>query len=146
MAKTIATPQISTSVRVDPSELKGRRFGRVLTKLGKVNRDQVHEALNVQKARREKGQKQPLGELLVELGYVTSNDVLEALAGQAGLRMVQIDLASIPDAAFQALPAESANTYQIIPLDYDDKTRTMRRIDRPRRPQGEPPIPIPSAS
>ena len=85
---------------IDPSELKGRRFGRVLTKLGKVTRDQVHEALALQKARREKGQKIPIGELLVELGYINKNDVLEALAGQAGMRMVQIDMEAIPEAAF----------------------------------------------
>ena len=124
MAK-LAPPENRTPGNIDPSELKGRRFGRVLTKLGKVTREQVHEALNLQKSRREKGQKKPLGELLVELGYIKPNDILEALAGQAGMRMVDINLASIPDAAFEALPAESANTYQIIPLDYDAKTKTI---------------------
>src|SRR5205823_4996327 len=86
---------------------------------------QVHEALNLQKFRREKGQKKPIGELMVELGYIQPNDILEALAGQAGMRMVQVDITKIPEAAFQALPAESANTYQIIPLDYDEKTKTL---------------------
>ncbi len=37
---------------LDPTELKGRRFGRVLTKLGKVTREQVHEALQLQKTRK----------------------------------------------------------------------------------------------
>ena len=123
MAKMAA--EQSQAGGIDPSELKGRRFGRVLTKLGKVTRDQVHEALALQKARREKGQKTPIGELLVELGYINKNDVLEALAGQAGMRMVQIDMEAIPDAAFEALPAESANTYQIVPLDYEERTRTL---------------------
>jgi type IV pilus assembly protein PilB len=124
MAKSPVAEQ-SKSPTVDPSELKGRRFGRVLAKLGKVTRDQVHEALNLQKPRREKGQKKLIGELLVELGYIKPNDILEALAGQAGMRMVEVNLASIPDAAFEALPAESANTYQIIPLDFDPKTKTI---------------------
>jgi hypothetical protein len=34
---------------IDPAELKGRKIGRVLTKLGKVSRERVHEALEVQK-------------------------------------------------------------------------------------------------
>ncbi len=110
---------------VDPAELKGRRFGRVLTKLNKVTRDQVHEALNLQKARKDKGQKKLIGELMVELGYIKPNDILEALAGQAGMRMVNVELDKIPDAAFKALPAESANTYQIIPLDYDERSKTL---------------------
>ncbi len=105
---------------MDPAQLKGRRLGRVLTKLGKVTRDQVDEALKLQKTRRE-----PIGRLLVGLEYIEEDDVLAALAGQAGMRMVQIDVDAIPAAAIEALPPESANTYQVIPLDYDEKTRTI---------------------
>ena len=36
---------------IDPAELKGRRLGRVLTKMGKVSREQVYEALKIQKER-----------------------------------------------------------------------------------------------
>ncbi|UCD74286.1 MAG: Flp pilus assembly complex ATPase component TadA [Phycisphaerales bacterium] len=106
-------------VAIDPAQLKGRRFGRVLTKLGKVTRDQVHEALALQRTRKEKGQKELLGKLLVELGYIAEADIMEALAGQAGMRMVQIDKDAIPEEAIAALPAETANTYQIVPLEFD---------------------------
>jgi type IV pilus assembly protein PilB len=110
---------------IDPEELKGRRFGRVLTKLGKVTRDQVHEALQLQKTRREKGQQAPLGQLLVELGYIDDSDVMEALAGQAGMRMVEIDPESIPAAVLDAIPAETANTYQVVPLEYEEERRAV---------------------
>jgi type IV pilus assembly protein PilB len=110
---------------VDVSELKGRRFGRILTKLGKVTREQVHEALGVQKTRREKGDLRKLGELLIELGYVSKADVTEALAGQAGMRMVRIDAKKVPAEAVAALPAETATTYQIAPLQFDAATRTL---------------------
>ena len=63
---------------IDPIELKGRRIGRALTKLKKVTRDQVQEALQLQKTRKE-----PLGQLLVGLGHITETDVMEALAGRA---------------------------------------------------------------
>ncbi len=105
---------------IDPSELKGRRLGRVLTKLKKVTRDQVQEALQLQKTRKE-----PLGQLLVGLGHITDIDVLEALAGQAGMRMVEIKEEAIPDSAIEALPAETANTYQIIPLKFDKGSRSL---------------------
>jgi type IV pilus assembly protein PilB len=110
---------------IDPSELKGRRFGRVLTKLGKITRDQVHEGLKLQKTRREKGQDVPLGKLLVELGYIEERDVMEALAGQAGMRMVEVDAEDIPDDAIAALPAETANTYQIAPISFDETSRSL---------------------
>ncbi|MHC4220554.1 MAG: GspE/PulE family protein, partial [Planctomycetota bacterium] len=105
---------------VDPSELKGRRLGRVLTKLKKVTRDQVHEALQLQKSRKE-----PIGSLLVSLGYINEADVMEALAGQAGMRMVSIDESTIPADVIEALPAETANTYQVVPLAFDAGTRSV---------------------
>ena len=116
MAKTPET----TKAPVDPKELKGRRLGRVLTKLKKVTREQVHEALQLQKTRKE-----PIGKLLVGLGYVNEADVMEALAGQAGMRMVTIDEETIPNEAIDALPAETANTYQVVPLAYDASSRSI---------------------
>ncbi len=115
-------PQSSQSANVvrDPSELKGRRLGRVLTKLGKVTREQVHEALALQKTRKE-----PIGKLLIDLGYITEQDVLEALAGQAGMRMISINEKDIPEDVIKALPPETATTYQVIPVEYDDRTRAI---------------------
>ncbi|MHC5028752.1 MAG: GspE/PulE family protein [Planctomycetota bacterium] len=117
---------MAKAVQVNPSELKGRRFGRVLTKLGKVTREQVHEALKIQKVHREKGTMRPIGELLVELGYVTPADVSAALAGQAGMEwMDSLEAKNIPAEAVEALPAESATTYQIVPVDFDAASRTL---------------------
>ncbi len=119
MAKAPATPVASDPAQ-DPTQLKGRRLGRVLTKLKKVNRDQVHEALALQKTRKE-----PIGKLLVGLGYIAESDVMLALAGQAGMRMVKISSEEIPDDAIKALPAETATTYQIAPILYDAASRTI---------------------
>ena len=117
MGKTAADTPQST---VDPGQMKGRRLGRVLTKLRKVTRDQVHEALQLQKTRKE-----PVGQLLVSLGYISDADVLVALAGQAGMRMVDLGEIEIPDAAIEALPAEMASTYQVVPLEYDETNRSI---------------------
>ncbi len=75
---------------IDPTELKGRKLGRVLTKLGKVTREQVHEGgCAIQKTR-----KAPIGQLLVELGLLhPAHDINEALAGQAG--MSYLDLSAL---------------------------------------------------
>ena len=119
-----ARPYTPTNT-IDPAELKGRRIGRILTKLGKLTREQVHEGLQVQKTRADKGQKVLIGKLLVELGYVKDADVMEALAGQAGMRMVNITLDAIPEEAIKALPAETASTYQIVPLEFEAKTKQL---------------------
>ncbi|MCG8511021.1 MAG: hypothetical protein MI741_17495, partial [Rhodospirillales bacterium] len=102
-ATSSATPKLD--------ELKGRRIGRILTKMGKVTRDQVQEALTLQK-----DQAQPLGQLLVELGYVTSDDVNLGLAAQAGMEVVDLEDYDIPEAAVRSLSPEMAMAYQVLPI------------------------------
>jgi type IV pilus assembly protein PilB len=123
MAKKSSTTK--KDKKVDPSQLKGRRFGRVLTKLRKLTRDQVHEALAVQKVARKKGDRKKIGEVMVEMGLISESEVLQALAGQAGLAWVELDIDSIPQIAFDTLPVESATTYQIVPVDYDETTKVL---------------------
>ena len=115
----------SKDKKVDPSQLKGRRFGRVLTKLRKLTRDQVHEALAVQKVARKKGDRKKIGEVMLEMGLINESEVLQALSGQAGLAWVELDIDAIPQIAFDTLPAESATTYQIVPVDYDESSKVL---------------------
>jgi len=106
---------------IDPSELKNRKLGRVLTKMGKVTREQVHEALGVQKER-----KAPIGQLLVELGYVTERDVEEALAGQAGMGFVDLDGREIPEETITAIPAETAKAYSVVPFEHEPGSKRIK--------------------
>jgi len=101
------------------AELKGRRFGRVLVKLGKLSREEVHEALAIQKRRAAKGERTKVGAILVELEKITEQDVLQALAGQIGLDFIELDPEMIDEALTEHLPAETARTYQIAPVTFD---------------------------
>ncbi len=103
------------------NELKGRKLGRVLTKLGKVSREQVHEALAVQKTR-----KAPIGQILVELGYCSERDISAALAGQAGMDYVDLGSIEIPKALLDTIPAENAQAYQIVPVEALEGGRRLR--------------------
>ncbi|MBI69794.1 MAG: pilus assembly protein PilB [Phycisphaerae bacterium] len=123
MAKDSATKRKTKSV--DPSQLKGRRFGRVLTKLGLLSRDQVHEALAVQKVAKKKGDSKKIGAIMLEMGLIEENDILKALAGQSGLAWKEFELDSIPQEAIDALPVESATTYRIAPIAYDEGSKTL---------------------
>ena len=100
--------------KLSVAEMKGRRLGRILTKMGKVKRDQVHEALKLQQT-----DKKPVGELLIQLGYVTEEDVRFAVAGQAGLEMISLADREISEEAIKAIPATTATTYQIVPVKFD---------------------------
>ena len=100
-------------------QLKGRRFGRILTKLGKLTREEVHEALAIQRKRVEKGDRSKVGEILIELGKITEQDVLQVLAGQIGLEFMELDPETIDEGLTEHLPAETARTYQIVPVAFD---------------------------
>jgi type IV pilus assembly protein PilB len=106
---------------IDPAELKGRKIGRVLTKIGVVTREQVHEALSVQKTR-----KVLLGQLLVELGYCNERSVQAALAGQAGMAYVDLAGMEISPEAIAAVPAENAQAYQIVPIEYNPTSKRLK--------------------
>lgn len=101
-------------------DLKGLRIGRILTKMGKVTRDQVSEALEQQGRRHI-----PLGLLLVEFGYITSGDVDGALAAQAGMESVELEAMEISDEVISSLPAETALAYKVMPLQFDQATNSL---------------------
>jgi type IV pilus assembly protein PilB len=102
-------------------ELKGRKLGRVLTKLGKVTREQVHEALAVQKTKKE-----PIGQLLIQLGHCTPRDIQAALAGQAGMEFIDLASMTIPEEVLKTLPSENVQTYQVVPVEYNPNSRKIK--------------------
>ncbi|MEM1444624.1 MAG: ATPase, T2SS/T4P/T4SS family [Planctomycetota bacterium] len=102
------------------ADLKGRRIGRVLTKLGFCTRDQIQEALALQKTRRA-----PIGTLLIELGYVNADQLNQGLAAQQGMAMVNLADYEVPEEILKKIPAEMANTYSVLPLSFDDKRNKL---------------------
>jgi len=108
---------------MDASELKGRKLGRVLTKLGVVTREQVHEAIAVQKGRT---QKVKVGQILIELGYCSQKDVDRALAGQAGMEYVDLAGLELDAQTVGAIPSDNAKAYQCVPIEYNPSTRQLK--------------------
>lgn len=105
----------------DYLDMKGRKLGRVMGRLGKVSREQVHEALSVQKTRPVK-----IGQLLVELGYCTQRDVDEGIAAQAGLSYVDLTNFNMPDECKTAIPSESVQAYQAVPIAFNPTSKKIK--------------------
>ena len=99
---------------------KGRPLGRILIKMGKVNRRQVHEGLAVQKSKRG-----PIGQILLDLGYIEDTDLQFALAAQIGMEPVDLEAMDVQDHVIKMVPNQMANTYRIIPVDHDPTTNTL---------------------
>ncbi len=101
-------------------ELKGRPIGRILTKMGKVSREQVVEALNIQKS---KGG--AIGRILIDLGYVKERDLNVGLAAQKGYELIQLEGIKILPATIASIPAQTATTHKILPLEFDPATKKI---------------------
>ncbi|NBC11698.1 MAG: pilus assembly protein PilB [Planctomycetes bacterium] len=114
MAKQTA-PAVSRT-----EELRGRRLGRILTKKGLITRDQVQEGLSLQQ-----NQKRPLGQILIDLGYVTADDVNMAMASQQGMDVVDLEDYEVTEKIAKLIPAETAQVYQLMPIQYEDKSNTL---------------------
>jgi len=108
----------TTTVTVD--ELKGRPLGRVLVKMGKITRLQVHEALTLQK---ERGG--PIGQILVDLGYIDEATRSLALGYQAGMEYIDLASTTIPEAVIRQIPPQMANTYRIVPVEHDPSSNHL---------------------
>ncbi len=103
-------------------ELKGRRFGRALTKLGKVTREQVHQGLELQKTT-SKGKK--LGDILVEMGLIKPVDVLMTLAGMAGMKFMSLKGRTVDEATMKSVSPEMARNAGIVPIEFNASTKQL---------------------
>ncbi len=101
-------------------QLQGRKIGRVLVKMSKVSQEQVLEALNFQKSKG--GQ---LGRILIDLGVVKEGDLSIALAAQRGMEVVDLSGVKPSEEALKAVPAQTATTHKILPLEYDTTTKKL---------------------
>jgi type IV pilus assembly protein PilB len=92
----------------------------VLTKMGKVSREQVVEALTFQKS---KGG--ALGRILVDLGYIKTADLNVALAAQLGYEMVSLENRDISKEMIEAVPAQIATTNKVLPIAFDKANKKL---------------------
>jgi type IV pilus assembly protein PilB len=85
-----------------------------------VTEGQIQEALQVQ---RKKGG--VLGEILVDLGYVSKEEILLALAAQMGMEVVDLTEFEIPPEVINKVPATMAKTYNVVPIKFENNVLTV---------------------
>ncbi len=100
------------------------RFGEILIKTGKINQVQLQEALAIQK---EQGGR--VGSVLVKLGYLTENDLVDALSQHFGVPAVDLDGIDIDEVVIKIIPADIARKYTILPVGKAGATITLAMLD-----------------
>ncbi len=96
------------------------RIGDLLISKGVINEDQLKIALMEQKR-----QNEPLGKILVTLGFLSESVLRDALGESIGQDIADLS-AVIPDAeVIELLPRELAQRHKILPIDFDKKTNEL---------------------
>ena len=103
-------------------QLRGRQVGRVLIKMGILSRDNVSECLKIQA---DNGGTPKLGEILVEQGLIDQGQLQQALAAQRGMEFISIDGMDISAEVLEKVPAQMANTYRVVPIEYTSDTNEL---------------------
>lgn len=101
-------------------DIKYKLTGQILKDEGLITQPQLDEALEEQK-RTEK----PLGRILVELNYVTEEDVLRALGIQGGMEVVNIKNMDISSEVIEKVSASIVKIYNVIPISFAQNTLTV---------------------
>ncbi|MEK7699756.1 MAG: ATPase, T2SS/T4P/T4SS family, partial [Planctomycetota bacterium] len=102
------------------AEAKRRLFGQVLQDRGLVTEEQVKEALVVQK---QKGGL--MGDILVNLRYVTDEQICQALGDYLGLEIVNLDSIDIPSNVINLIPPAIAQLYRVVPISMKEDSLTI---------------------
>ncbi len=97
-----------------------KRLGQILKEQESVSEFDIQEALKEQKA---KGG--ALGQLLLQNGLITDEDLQRALASQRNLDYVDLDQAEIVPEVLELVDAGTAETFRIMPIEYDGSTLTV---------------------
>ncbi|MDA0802434.1 MAG: ATPase, T2SS/T4P/T4SS family [Planctomycetota bacterium] len=112
-------------------ELKGRRIGRVLNKLGLLTKEQAEQAMHEQiESRRDPKSDRSgttIGSICVAKGWVTERQVEQAIAGSKGFDYLpSLEGVEVPPECAERVTAQSARSFKIIPLAWDNSTRQLR--------------------
>jgi type IV pilus assembly protein PilB len=89
-------------------------LGTILTGSGLLTEEQLNHALEAQAHRGGR-----LGEVLVELGYVTTQQIAGAVAEQCELELIDLDASEVDSEAVALLPEPLARRYQALPIRRD---------------------------
>ncbi len=101
-----------------------QRIGDILIQRKLITKDQLADALKVQKEKKEK-----LGDLLVNLGYISKDSLLEALSIELNIPAVHLTRIKIPLEVIQMIPKKMAERYCLIPVSVSEKDISVAMSD-----------------
>jgi type IV pilus assembly protein PilB len=103
-----------------------QRLGDLLVKEKIITPEQLEKAL---KAQKEAGNTARLGSTLVQLGFVSDEEVTNFLSRQYGVPAINLQYFEIDPTVVKLIPEETAKRYQILPLSRVGASLTIAMVD-----------------
>jgi type IV pilus assembly protein PilB len=103
-----------------------QRLGDLLVKEKVITPEQLDRAL---KAQKESGSNARLGSTLVQLGFVTDEEVTNFLSRQYGVPAINLQYFEIDPTVVKLIPEDTAKRYQILPLSRVGASLTIAMVD-----------------
>src|SRR5580693_27793 len=100
------------------------KFGELLLRSGKINQQQLVEALALQK---EQGGR--LGTTLVKMGVLNERQLTEALSTHFHVPMIDLGSMEIDESVIKIIPSDIARKYTIVPVSKAGATVTVAMLD-----------------
>jgi len=108
----------------EPRRAFRKQLGEILLDRGWLQPDQLEQGLAIQN--RQGGL---LGQILVELGFVTEEQVVQAVTEQYGFPYLPLKQYTVDPAAVRLVPANVARQYCLIPVDRLADTLSVAMAD-----------------
>lgn len=90
----------------------GSRLGEILVKNKMISFEQLHIVLEKQREIN-----RPLGEILMDMGYISEESFLKALSTKYGIPFIKLADYKINVEALNKLPIELCRSYNVLPID-----------------------------
>ncbi len=100
------------------------KIGELLLYAGKISSEQLNKGLEAQGDSNRK-----LGETLVDLGYVTQQDIVEVLEFQLGFPRVDLNKYDVNQSVVSILPESIVRKYKVLPIDKKNDKLIVAMVD-----------------
>jgi len=100
------------------------KLGRMLVAANLLNEQQIEKAIALQQ--KEGGR---IGSILVRLGYIEENTLLEFLSKQYGIKSLDLNKVEIDSTIIKLIPTEVVQKYTVIPVRRVGSVLTIAMLD-----------------
>ncbi len=108
---------------MDVGGRKKVRLGDVLIASGKIIPEQLEAGLVAQK-----GSGKKLGEILIEKGFISEDDIAKALSDQLHIEMVDLLTISIPEEILNMVPVSVLKKNKVFPFEFAENNMNVLRV------------------